>query len=110
MDLRKNIISSFFHPFHNSRLAMAFDLMCQTGDCQLLPSMKVHQLFPMINTFGLNWKKISSFKFIRGSVYLIVGVVVGAEVALVDKMNLCERLPQCRNAHDCTAYQSLMFE
>ena len=110
MDLRKNIISSFFHPFHNSRLAMAFDLMCQTGDCKVLPSMKVHQLYAMINTFGLNWKKISSFKFIRGSVYLIGVVVYGAEVPFVDKMNLYERLPHCRNALDCTAYQSLMFK
>ena len=110
MDLRKNITSSFFHPFLNSRLAMDFDLMCQTGDCQLLPSMKVHQLFPMINTFGLNWKKISSFKFIRGSVHLIGGVVDVAEVTFVDKMNLYERLPKCRNAHDLTAYQSLMFK
>ena len=72
--------------------------------------MKVHQFFAKINTFGLNWKQISSFKFIRGSVYLIGGVVDGAEVVFVDKIILYERLPQCRNAHDCTVYQSLMFE
>ena len=110
MDLRKNITSSFFYPFLNSCLAMDFDLMCQAGDCQLLPSMKVHQFFAMINRFGSNWNKISSSTFIRGSVYLIGGVVDGAEVVFVDNMNSCERLPQCRRAHDCTAYQSLMFE
>ena len=110
MDLIKNTTPSYFHPFHKSRLVMVSDLMCQTGDCQLLPSMKVHQLFAMINTFGLNWNKISSYKFIRGSVYVIGGVVDGAEVVFVDDMNSCERLPQCRSAHDCTAYQSLMFE
>ena len=110
MDLRKNITSSFFYPFLNSRLAMDFDLMCQTGDCQLLPSMKVRQFFAMINRFGSNCNNISSFKFIRGSVYLNGGVVDGAKVAFVDKLNLYERLPQCRSAHDCTAYQSLMFK
>ena len=57
----KDLTSSYFHPFHNLRLAMAFDLMCQTGDCKVLPSMKVHQLYAMINTFGLNWKKLSAF-------------------------------------------------
>ena len=72
--------------------------------------MKVHQEFALINTFGLNRNKIFSFKFIKGSVYRIGGVVDGADVAFVDKMNLCERLPKCRNAHDCTAYQSLMFK
>ena len=81
----------------------------------ILPVMDWHQ---WRSTNCLHWLthsvwigiKLPLLKFIRGSVYLIGGFVVEAEVTFVDKMNLFERLLQCRSAHDCTAYQSIIFE
>ena len=71
--------------------------------------MKVHQEFALINTFGLNWNKISSVKFIKGSVCLIGGVVDGAEVAFVDKMNLCEKLHQWSSAPEIGCAIAVFF-
>ena len=58
-----------------------------------LPSIDINEgpPFDCIDcTFGLNWNNISFFKFIKVSVYLSGGVLDGAEIAFVDKINLCD--------------------